>query len=83
MKPDAGGAAPPLFVDLDGTLVRTDMLVESCVNAVRSNVFVLFRLPRWIARGRAYVKRELAARGRPDVASLPYRQDVLEFLRTE
>ncbi|MFZ5833291.1 MAG: haloacid dehalogenase-like hydrolase, partial [Planctomycetota bacterium] len=58
-------------------------LVESCVNAVRSNVFVLFRLPRWIARGRAYVKRELAARGRPDVASLPYRQDVLEFLRAE
>jgi phosphoserine phosphatase len=37
----------------------------------------------WLLQGRARLKEELAARASIDVATLPYRADVLDFLREE
>jgi 4-hydroxybenzoate polyprenyltransferase/phosphoserine phosphatase len=70
-------------VDLDGTLVRTDMLFETLVAALRRNPFVALALPFWLARGRAHLKRQLALRCSLDPASLPYDESVLEILRRE
>jgi 4-hydroxybenzoate polyprenyltransferase/phosphoserine phosphatase len=70
-------------VDLDGTLVRTDMLFETLVAALRRNPLVALALPFWLARGRAHLKRQLALRGALDPATLPYDEAVLEFLRRE
>jgi phosphoserine phosphatase len=70
-------------VDLDGTLVRTDMLFETLVAALRRNPLVVLALPFWLARGRAHLKQQLALRGALDPATLPYDESVLEFLRRE
>ena len=72
----------PLFVDLDGTLVRTDTLHESALLHVRENLRGLVDLATWLARGRAALKRRLFEVGStPRVDLLPYRESVLEFLR--
>ncbi len=73
----------PLFVDLDGTLVRTDLLVESLVAAVRNDATILWKLPAWVLGGRAAFKNRLASLGDVDVEALPVREDVVEFLRQQ
>jgi hypothetical protein len=71
----------PLCVDLDGTLIRTDMLWESLVRLLRRNPLWLCVLPFWWVRGRAVLKQQIAARVQVDVAALPYNGLFLEFLR--
>jgi hypothetical protein len=39
--------ARPLCVDLDGTLVRTDTLIEALLQLIRQNPLVLFLMPGW------------------------------------
>ncbi len=70
-----------LFVDLDGTLVRTDMLIESARSAVRRNPFVLAQAPLWLLTGKARLKAELARRARIDVRLLPFNTDVIELAK--
>jgi len=52
----------PLVVDLDGTLLRSDTLVESLFVLAHEKPLTLLMLPLWLARGRAHLKRELGAR---------------------
>jgi 4-hydroxybenzoate polyprenyltransferase/phosphoserine phosphatase len=73
----------PLCVDLDGTLINTDMLVESAVHAVSRRPSTLFALPFWLARGRAALKAKLAGRATIDASTLPYNEALLSFLRAE
>ena len=49
-QPDAG---IPLVVDLDGTLIRTDSLLESVFVLAKEHPLMLFALPVWLAQGRA------------------------------
>ncbi len=72
-----------LCVDLDGTLLATDALWESLIVLLKARPWNLLLLPAWILRGKARFKREIASRTRLDPAPLPYREDVLEFLRQE
>lgn len=73
----------PLCVDLDGTLLRTDVLWESVIALVRHKPWLLPLLPLWTLRGKANLKRQLASHVRLNPASLPYRADVLDMLRAE
>lgn len=77
----AGGI--PLCVDLDGTLLRTDSLVESVLLLVKGSPAAILRLPFWLWRGKAALKDEIARRVTLDPAALPYRGELVEFLRTE
>lgn len=70
-----------LCVDLDGTLVHTDLLHESALALLRRNPLYLLLLPLWLLRGKAHLKRELARRVRLDVTRLPYDARVLALLR--
>lgn len=70
-----------LCVDLDGTLTRGDLLWECLVDLLKQNPMTIFRLPFWLLSGKAHLKTQLAMRSRIDVAHLPYRRDVLEYLR--
>lgn len=74
------GTDAVLCVDLDGTLVRTDMLWESLVSAVRRQPAVLARAWAWAFAGRARLKAELAAASSIDVETLPYREEVIALL---
>lgn len=73
----------PLAVDLDGTLIRTDMMFESLARLLRRNPFALFQILWWWARGRACLKQQLARRIQIAPESLPYNEDFLAWLRSE
>ncbi|MCL4808480.1 MAG: UbiA family prenyltransferase [Thermoanaerobaculia bacterium] len=74
----------PLVVDLDGTLVLTDLLDESAVSAFRrSPRAVLAALPLLVRGERAALKRRLAEAGPVDAATLPYREALVAVLREE
>src|ERR1700722_2588137 len=74
----APSAQSVLFVDLDGTLVRTDLLYETLMCAIKRNPWIVFLLPVWLLRGRAYLKRRLAEAGPVRVDLLPYDPEVLD-----
>ena len=75
--------AIPLAVDLDGTLIATDLLWEGVFLLLRKNPLYLFMIPVWLLSGPARLKQELAARIELDPASLPYRDKLVERLREE
>ena len=76
-------AMRPLVVDMDGTLIKTDMLFESCLRAIKQKPWVFFLLPFWLLQGRAVLKARLAAMANIDIAVLPFYEDVLLFLRQQ
>ncbi|MBX7143043.1 MAG: UbiA family prenyltransferase [Oligoflexia bacterium] len=73
----------PLCVDLDGTLIHTDMLFESLFGVLKTSPLKLLTLPFVLLRGRARLKRELASSYQFDPSLLPYREDLLTFIRNE
>lgn len=77
------GEEPPLVVDLDGTLVKTDLLLETMVDALRRAPWLALVIPFWLLHGRARLKQECFARSRIQPATLPYREEVRELLRAE
>lgn len=81
--PTQSDSGVPLCVDLDGTLTRSDLLIESALTLLKTNPFFLFLLPLWLLRGRAYLKREIARRVQLDVATLPFDARVLTLLREQ
>ncbi len=73
----------PLAVDLDGTVIATDLFWEALVRLFKSNPLLLLLAPFWLMRGKAFLKQELARRVAIDAKSLPYRTEFIEFLRGE
>jgi 4-hydroxybenzoate polyprenyltransferase/phosphoserine phosphatase len=80
---DRPGALPPLVVDLDGTLVKTDLLFESVLALLKQQPSCLFILPVWLARGKAYLKQQVARRVALDAAALPYRSELLKYVQEQ
>lgn len=73
----------PLVVDLDGTLLRSDTLVESGISFVRHNPLRALSPLFWLRSGKANLKAKLAAEVSLDVNSLPYDKQVIAFLAQE
>ncbi len=73
----------PLVVDLDGTLIRTDMLHESALRVLRDSPGSALRIPLWLSRGKALLKERLAGLVEIDPASLPYNTELLEWLKVQ
>lgn len=71
----------PLFVDLDGTLLQSDLLLETLLVLIRRHPLTVLMLPFWLLGGRANLKRQIAQRIRLDPALLPWHQELLEWLR--
>jgi 4-hydroxybenzoate polyprenyltransferase/phosphoserine phosphatase len=77
-KPDV-----PLVVDLDGTLLRTDLLYESVLALLRTNPLAALRIPLWLARSKAYLKSQIAQRVLLNFSSMPYHEALIDWLRSE
>lgn len=71
----------PIYVDLDGTLIHTDILAESAVQFASSNPLLTPMLAVWLLRGKACLKAELARRTNLDVSLLPYNRPLIAHLR--
>ena len=68
---------PHLYVDLDGTLLATDLLHESSLQLLRSSPLTALKIPAWLLRGKAFMKRRIAERIDLDASVLPYRAEVI------
>ena len=73
----------PLCVDLDGTLVKSDTLVDSLLVLARTHPQLLLRLPGQVLRGKAQFKAFVTENVALDVAHLPYNRKLLQFLQQE
>ncbi len=77
------GSAGPLYVDMDGTVLATDVLWELLILTLKTRPALLLRLPFWLLKGKAFFKRQLAIRVTVDPALLPYHQPVIALLTRE
>jgi len=76
-------ATPPLVVDLDGTLIHTDLLHESLLKIFAKHPLKMLQVPFWLLRGKGALKRRLAVAVSPDVGLLPYNNALLHWLRQQ
>jgi len=85
-KADSGSekaAVRPLCVDLDGTLVKSDTLVDSLLLLVRGQPLQAAAASLWLTRGKAAFKAQVASRVVLDVDHLPWNRRLLEYLAAE
>lgn len=73
----------PLYVDLDGSLTPSDTLHESVLLFIKQNPLNLLRLLTWLPQGKAGFKQRLGDAVRPDPARLPWRDDLINYLKDE
>jgi len=80
-EPPSGKILSELYIDIDGTLLRTDLLYEAAWEYVK---FAPWRAIRLLAvllfHGRAALKSYLARKVRIDPAKLPYERALIEYL---
>jgi len=74
---------PPLFVDLDGTLIKTDLLLESVLLLVKRNPFSLFLMVFWLLKGRTNLKHQLAQRVEISCENLPLNTEFFDYLQKQ
>lgn len=70
-----------LVIDLDGTLLRSDMLFESFWSAFGRDWRSPFLSVAALSGGRAALKRHLARASAVDAATLPYDPEVIAFVQ--
>jgi len=71
----------PLVVDLDGTLVASDLLIETAFSELGRRPHSLFDMLRALASGKAALKHRLAEPVDFDPGTLPYDPEVLAAIR--
>ncbi|WP_157439671.1 UbiA family prenyltransferase [Terracidiphilus gabretensis] len=79
----SGIGTRPLCVDLDGTLVKSDTLLDSLLLLVRIRPLQALQSPAWALRGKAALKREVASRVTLDVTHLPYNRPLIAYLKEQ
>ncbi len=75
--------AVPLCVDLDGTLISTDLLHESLFALIGDHPLRALSVPGWLKKGKAALKHRIAQEVELDAATLPYRAEVVDWLRDQ
>lgn len=71
----------PLVVDLDGTLIHTDMLHETALRVFRERPWDVLRMPIWLLQGKASLKRRVSlAAGGCDPQALPFNEPFIQWL---
>jgi len=72
-----------IVVDLDGTLVGTDTLIESLFKLIKGQPLLAFKMPFWLLKGKAGFKIEVAKHVSLEPSQLPYHNELLHYLRRE
>ena len=72
-----------LVVDLDGTLIRTDLFVESILQFLKTNPLNIFRIICWLLRSRAFAKERVTEFVEIDTEYLPYETALVDYLKQE
>ncbi|MCG8566475.1 MAG: UbiA family prenyltransferase [Desulfobacterales bacterium] len=73
----------PLFVDLDGTFIKSDTLYESALVAIKQNPIIFFKLLLWLFQGKTILKQKLAECVALQTHLLPRNPEFHAFLKKE
>jgi 4-hydroxybenzoate polyprenyltransferase len=73
----------PLCVDLDGTLICGDLLLESTLLLIKRNPLYVFLIPWWLLHGKARLKAEIAKRVTLNPAALPYNEPFFTWIAAQ
>ncbi|HXR84341.1 MAG TPA: UbiA family prenyltransferase [Hanamia sp.] len=73
----------PLVVDLDGTLIKTDLLHEGVIMLLRKNLLYIFPCLLWMLKGKVYFKNRIFNKVHLHYELLPNNEELLNFLQTE
>lgn len=73
----------PLIVDLDGTLIKTDMLFEGILVLLKKNILYFFVIFYWALYGKQTLKYKLAEIVTPNIDKLPKNIDFINFLKKQ
>lgn len=73
----------PIVVDLDETLIKTDMFFEAMVHLLKAKPLLAIFIPFWLIKGRFYTKHKISSYVTPNVETLPYNEDFIEYLKAE
>lgn len=73
----------PLVVDLDGTLIQTDMLHEAVVGLLRRAPWQIAFIPLWLMNGKVRLKQKLSYKASFNPTSLPYNNDLIDWLKEQ
>jgi len=73
----------PLAVDLDGTLIHTDLLHESVLSLIKYKPYLVFALPFWLLKGKALLKQRLANEVNINISTLPFNYELIDWLRAQ
>lgn len=74
---------PTLYVDLDGTVIKTDLLFESILLLLKKNIFQALLIPIWLLKGKANLKHQLSKRVHIPVELLPLNPEFHSYLKEE
>jgi len=81
--PDTAVDDVPLVVDLDGTLIRSNLLIESALRLLAVEPWRAWRVALWLAEGRAQLKERIAERVALDFGQVPLNDKVVQFIQGE
>ena len=73
----------PLVVDLDGTLLHSDLLYEGAIIFLRKNPLNFFLLLFWLLKGKLYLKNQIFNKVQLPYDLLPWNRQLVGFLKTE
>lgn len=73
----------PLVLDLDDTLIRTDLLHETVFAYLKQNPFGLFSLVLWLLKGKAHLKQQLASQVTLEVDDIPLNAELVAYAEAE
>jgi len=76
-------ASTPIVVDLDGTLIKTDLLLESANQFLIEQPGSFLRLIFWALGKRSALKENLAKRVHIDCTGLPYNEELIAWLQEQ
>ena len=73
----------PLCVDLDGTLIKTDSLYELFLLLFKKNPLYCIIAISWLMKSKAHFKAEITKRVQLSAESLPYNQEVIDYIKAQ
>jgi 4-hydroxybenzoate polyprenyltransferase len=73
----------PIFVDLDGTLIKSDVSYESFLALIKQNPLNFFKAIAWFIKGKPYLKAKIAESVELDAKHVPFNVEFVKYLRNE
>jgi 4-hydroxybenzoate polyprenyltransferase/phosphoserine phosphatase len=78
----SGQIGMPLVVDVDGTLIKSNLLVESALKLVKQSPMSILWMLRWLLfGGKAHLKSCIAERVELDIGHMPFCDEIVTLCR--